>query len=106
MQCSACVQYAKPWPHSDIKSCYRQSAHVFTSRYDSTLLGHAFFTPKVFCMRYIYVCTYVGDLYVSLLIINTTSYSFATGINMTKINTLALVVHLLISGKKLIATSD
>ena len=48
---SACVQYAKPWPHSDIKPCCRQSAHdhVFTSRYDSILLGHAFFyTEGVF----------------------------------------------------------
>ena len=44
----SCVQYAKPWPHSDIRSCFRQSAHVFTSRYDSTLLGRAFFTPMVF----------------------------------------------------------
>ena len=52
----ACVQYARPWPHSDIRSCCRQSAHVFTSRYDSTLLGHAFFTPKVFWMRYHYFC--------------------------------------------------
>ena len=48
---SACVQYARPWPHSDIRSCCRQSAHVFNSRYDSTLLGRAFFTPKVFWMR-------------------------------------------------------
>ena len=46
--CSTCVQYAKPWPYFDIRSCCRQSVRVFTSRYDSTLLGHAFFTPKVF----------------------------------------------------------
>ena len=45
---SVCVQYAKPWLHSDIKSCCRQSAYVFTSMYDSTLLGRMFFTPKVF----------------------------------------------------------
>ena len=31
---------------SDIRSCCRQSAHVFTSRYDSTLLGRAFFYTK------------------------------------------------------------
>ena len=48
VQCSACVQYAKPWLHSDIRSCCCQSAHVFASRYDSTLLQCAFFTPKVF----------------------------------------------------------
>ena len=36
------------WLHSDIRSCCRQSAHVFTSRYDSALLGCAFFIPKVF----------------------------------------------------------
>ena len=44
---SICVQYTKPRLHSDIRSCCRQSTHVFTSRYDSTLLGHAFFTTKV-----------------------------------------------------------
>ena len=51
VQCSACVQYAKPWPHSDIKSCCCQSTHdhVFTSSYDSTLLGRNFFyTEGVF----------------------------------------------------------
>ena len=41
--------------HSDIRSCCRQSAHVFTSRYDSTLLGRAFFTPKVFWMSITYL---------------------------------------------------
>ena len=40
-------------PHSDIRSC-RQSAHVFTFRYDSTLLGHAFFTLNVFLDEIIY----------------------------------------------------
>ena len=44
---SVVLVYAKSWSHSDIISCC-QSAHVFTSRYDSTLLGCAFFTPKVF----------------------------------------------------------
>ena len=34
-----------------------QSAHVFTSRYDSTLLGYAFFTPKVFLDDIIYCVT-------------------------------------------------
>ena len=43
-----CTQCAKPWPHSDIRSFCRQSPHAFTSRYDSTLLGHIFFIPKVF----------------------------------------------------------
>ena len=28
--------------------CCCQSVHAFTSRYDSTLFGHAFFTLKVF----------------------------------------------------------
>ena len=37
---SVCVQYAKPWPHSGIRSCCHQSTNVFTSSYDSTLLGH------------------------------------------------------------------
>ena len=47
VQCSACLQYDKPWSHSDIKSSCCQSAHVFTSRYDSTLL-HIFYTEGVF----------------------------------------------------------
>ena len=38
-----CIQYAKPWPHSNIRSCCRQSLHTFTFRYDSTLLGCVFF---------------------------------------------------------------
>ena len=47
VQCTrVCVQFAKPWPHSDIRFCCHQSAHVFTSRYDSILL-HSFFTLKV-----------------------------------------------------------
>ena len=44
--CSIYVQYAKPWPHSNIRYCHL-SVHAFTSRYDSTLLGHVFFTPKM-----------------------------------------------------------
>ena len=40
-----------------IKSCFCQSLHTFTSRCDFTLLGRNFFTPKVFCMRYIH--TYI-----------------------------------------------
>ena len=61
----SCVQYVKPWPHSDIRSCCHQSAHVFTSRYDSTLLGRIFFTPKVFLDEiYIYVHTYVYHIYI------------------------------------------
>ena len=45
---------------TDIKSCCRQSAHVFTSRYDSSLLGHAFFTPKVFLHEiYKYIGIYI-----------------------------------------------
>ena len=52
---SVVLVYARPWPHSDIKSC-RQSAHVFTSRYDSTLLGLVLFTPKVFLQRYHHFC--------------------------------------------------
>ena len=43
-----CIHYAKPWPHSDIRSCCYLSLHAFTSRYDSTLLGLVFFTTKVF----------------------------------------------------------
>ena len=43
---SMCIQYAKPWPFSDIKSYFHQYLHAFTSRYDSTLLGRIFFTPK------------------------------------------------------------
>ena len=40
------TQYAKPWPHSDIRSCCHQSLHAFTSRYDSTLLGCIFLYAK------------------------------------------------------------
>ena len=40
--------YAKPWPHSDIRSCCCQFLYAFTSRYDSTLLGLVFYTAKVF----------------------------------------------------------
>ena len=43
-----CIQYAKPWPHSDIRSCCHLSLHAFTSRYDFTLLGHVFFMLKVY----------------------------------------------------------
>ena len=60
--CSACVQYAKPWPHSDIKSCCRQSTYVFTSRYDSTLLGRAFLTLKLyhyFCKDEYFIVTQI-----------------------------------------------
>ena len=49
-----------PWPHSDIKSCCHQSAHVFTFRYDSTLLGRAFFTPKVFLHEIIVYCAEIN----------------------------------------------
>ena len=41
-----CIQYGKPWPHSDIISCYCQSFHAFTSTYDCTLLGHVIFYTK------------------------------------------------------------
>ena len=50
-----CIQYAKPCSHSDIRSCCRQSLHTFTSRYDSTLLGRIFFTPKVFLHEITYM---------------------------------------------------
>ena len=39
---------AKLWPYSDIRSCCCQYVHAFISRYDSTLLGCAVFTLKVF----------------------------------------------------------
>ena len=35
----------------DYKPDVAQSVHAFNSRYDPTLLGCTFFTPKVFCMR-------------------------------------------------------
>ena len=38
-----CIQYAKPWLHSDIRSCCHRSLHAFTFRYDSTLLGYTIF---------------------------------------------------------------
>ena len=41
------VQYTKPWPYSNIISCCHQSVHAFTFRYNSTLLGHSIFPPKV-----------------------------------------------------------
>ena len=41
----------KPWLHSDIKSCCRQPAYVFISRYDFTLLGGTFLHQRCFCMR-------------------------------------------------------
>ena len=44
-----CVQYAKLWPHSDIRSCLL-SIHAFTSRCYSTLLGCSLLTPKILCM--------------------------------------------------------
>ena len=52
---SVYIQYAMPWLHCDhdIRSCCRQSLHVFTSRYDSILLDCIFFTPNVFYMRLI-----------------------------------------------------
>ena len=37
-----------PRPYSDIRTFCYQSVYAFTSRYDSTLLGLTFFTPKVF----------------------------------------------------------
>ena len=33
-----CIQYAKPWPYSSIRS---PCCHAITSRYDSTLHGHS-----------------------------------------------------------------
>ena len=50
-------QYAKAWPHSDIISCSHRSLHAFTSKFDSTLLGYAFFTLQVILHEYIY--TYI-----------------------------------------------
>ena len=44
-----CIQYAKPWPYSDIRSC-RQSLHAFIFRYDSTLLGRAIFYTEGACV--------------------------------------------------------
>ena len=41
-----CIQYVKPWPYSNIKSCCPQVVHVFTSRYHSTLLGDTMFYTK------------------------------------------------------------
>ena len=41
-----CIQYAKPWLHSDIRSCCHRSLHAFTFRYDSTSLGHTIFYTK------------------------------------------------------------
>ena len=53
-----CIQYAKPWPHCDIRTCCHRCLHAFTFRYDSTLLGHIIFTLKVFlhemCIPYMY----------------------------------------------------
>ena len=67
-----CIQYAKPWPHSDIRSCCRQSLLTFTSRYDSTLLGCIFINQRCSCMRL--VCTYCQTLY--LCSISSTLYYF------------------------------
>ena len=47
-----CIWYAKPWLHSDIRSCCCQSLRInaFTSRYDSTsrTWPHLFYTEGVF----------------------------------------------------------
>ena len=43
---SWCIQYSKPWLHSDIRSSCHWSLHTFTFRYNSTLLGHAIFKPS------------------------------------------------------------
>ena len=44
-----CIQYAKPWPYCDVRSCCHRSLHAFTFKYDFTLLGHAiFYTEGVF----------------------------------------------------------
>ena len=61
---NVCVQYATPWPYSDIRSwpysdirsCCRQYTHVFTCRYDSTLFGSAFLHRRCFWMRYHHFC--------------------------------------------------
>ena len=43
-----CVQYTKPWLHSNIRSSCCRSLHVCTFRYDYTLFGCIFFTPKAY----------------------------------------------------------
>ena len=48
VRCGACVQYAKPWPHSDIKSCSRRSTHVFTPGMILLYLAAPFLTKGVF----------------------------------------------------------
>ena len=59
-----CIQYAKPWLHSDIRSCCCRSLHAFTSGYNSTLLGHStsLFTLKVFLheMNFYIIIMYVA----------------------------------------------
>ena len=72
MTSAQCVQYvfsmlAKLWSHSDIRSCYHQSLYAFTFRYDSTSLGHNFFTPKVFLHDILYEY-FIVHYYYSLLI--------------------------------------
>ena len=58
VQYSVFVQYAKPWPHSDIISDLLSPTNTcFTSRYDSTLLGCAFFTLKVLLHEIIHTAT-------------------------------------------------
>ena len=34
------IQYIKPCPHSDMRSCCLRSFHAFTSKDDSVLLGN------------------------------------------------------------------
>ena len=57
MSCKNIFDVKKVWPskvesylevNADIRACCHQSVHAFTSRYDFTLLGHTFCTPKVF----------------------------------------------------------
>ena len=53
-----CIHYANFQLHSDTRSCCRQSIHAFTSRYDSTLLGHTIFTLKVSLLHGIHTYTH------------------------------------------------
>ena len=43
-----CLQYAKPWPHSDIRSCCHRLLHTFTFSYNYILLAIIFYTEGVF----------------------------------------------------------
>ena len=61
-----CIQYDKPWTHSNIRFCYRQSLCTFTF---AILLGHIFSTPKVFCMRYLHFCNVSNNCYKQKLLL-------------------------------------